>query len=132
MGKLVSYISILLAIDLLFLVTGQLSVNSPTSAIMGAILSPGTMTSSQWWTLLITGGISLLTVGAAVVVGVISRSFELIIFIPMAIAMAALIGDFATVFAYLASFNIVLATLIMTPIMVIFVITIVEWLRGKD
>lgn len=132
MGKLVSYISILLAIDLLFLVTGQLSINSPTSSIMGAILSPGTMTSSQWWALLITGGISLLTVGAAVVVGVISRSFELIIFIPMAVALSALVGDFATVFVYLASFNLVLATLVMTPIMVIFVITIVEWLRGKD
>ncbi|KKL78219.1 hypothetical protein LCGC14_2027020 [marine sediment metagenome] len=132
MGKLVSYISILVAIDLLFLITGQLSVNSPTSVIMGAILSPGSMTTSQWWSLLITGGIALLTVGAAVVVGVISRSFELIIFIPMAVALAALVGDFATVFVYLASFNIVLATVIMTPIMIIFVITIVEWLRGKD
>jgi hypothetical protein len=132
MGKLVSYISILVAIDLLFLITGQLSVNSPTSAIMGAILSPGTMTTSQWWSLLITGGISLLTIGAAVIVGVISRTFEIIIFVPMAVAMAALIGDFATVFVYLANFNIVLATVVMTPIMVIFVITIVEWLRGKD
>ena len=132
MGKLVSYISILIAIDLLFLITGQLGVNSPTSAIVGAITSPGTMVSSQWWTLLITGGISLLFVGAAVVIGVVSRSFEIVIFVPMAIALAALIGDFATIFVYLASFNIVLATVIMAPIMILFVITIVEWLRGKD
>jgi hypothetical protein len=132
MGKLISYLAILVSIDLLFLITGQLGLNSPTSIIINAILDPGNITTSQLWILLITGGISLLAVGAAVVVGIVSRSFEIVLFVPMAIGLSALIGDFATIYVYLASFNAVLATLIMAPIMILFVMTIVEWLRGKD
>ncbi len=132
MGKLISYLAILVSIDLLFLITGQLGQNSPTSIIINSFLDPGNINTGQLWVLLITGGISLLTVGAAVVVGIVSRSFEIVIFIPIAIGLAALIGDFATIFVYLASFNVVIATLVMAPIMILFVMTIVEWLRGKD
>ncbi|KKN09623.1 hypothetical protein LCGC14_1044780 [marine sediment metagenome] len=132
MGKLISYLSIIVLIDLIFLITGQLTQSSPTSVIINAVLDPANIEISQLFILLITGGISLLAVGAAVVVGVISRSFEIILFIPVAISLSVLIGDFATVFVYLASINVVWATVIMAPIMVLFVMTIVEWLRGKD
>ncbi len=132
MGKLISYLSLIVLIDLIFLITGQLTSSSPTSIIINAILDPANIEASQLFVLLITGGISLLAVGAAVVVGVISRSFEIVLFIPVAISLSVLIGDFATVFVYLASINVVWATIIMAPIMVLFVMTIVEWLRGKD
>ncbi len=132
MGKLISYLSLIVLIDLIFLITGQLTQSSPTSVIINAILDPSNIETSQLFILLITGGISLLAVGAAVVVGVISRSFEIVLFIPVAISLSVLIGDFATVFVYLASINIVWATIIMAPIMILFVMTIVEWLRGKD
>lgn len=132
MGKLISYLSIIVLIDLIFLITGQLTQSSPTSVIINAILDPSNIQSSQLFILLITGGISLLAVGAAVVVGVISRSFEIVLFVPVAISLSILIGDFATVFVYLASINVVWATVIMAPIMILFVMTIVEWLRGKD
>lgn len=132
MGKLIGYLSIIVLIDLIFLITGQLTSSSPTSVIINAILDPSNIESSQLFILLITGGISLLAVGAAVVVGVISRSFEIVLFVPVAISLSVLIGDFATVFVYLASINVVWATVIMAPIMILFVMTIVEWLRGKD
>ncbi len=131
MGKLISYISILVAIDLLFLITGQLSLNSPTSIIINAILSPQNIQSSQLW-ILIIGGISGLALGAAIIVGFVTRSFELFLFIAMVLGLASLIGDFATIYVYLANFNIVLATSVMSPIMILFVITMVEWLKGKD
>ncbi len=132
MGKLISYLSIIVLIDLIFLITGQLTQSSPTSVIINAVLDPANIETSQLFILLITGGISLLAVGAAVVVGVISRSFEIVLFVPVAISLSVLIGDFATVFVYLASINVVWATVIMAPIMILFVMTIVEWLRGKD
>lgn len=132
MGKLVTYLSILITVDLLFLITGQLGLTSPTSIIINAFLNPESITSSQLWILFITGGIGLLTAAVTVAVGIVTRSFDLVAFIPMALALAALIGDFVTIFVYLSSFNIVLATLVMAPIMMLFALTIVEWLRGKD
>ncbi len=132
MGKLITYITILVFIDLMFLITGQLVINSPTSAFLQAILDPANIQSSQLWTLFITGGIATLTIVGSVVAGIVTRNVEFFFFVPIALGMATMIGDFATIFLYLASFNIVLATLIIAPIMTLFVLIIAEWLRGKD
>lgn len=133
MGKLVSYISILVAIDLLFLITGQLGTDSTTSIIIGSILDPSSITFANLWkTLILAAGIGGLTLAAGVFTGIISRASEVIIFIPIALGLSVLVGDFISVFNYLRSFNLVLATLVMAPIIIIFVVTILEWLRGKD
>jgi len=133
MGKLVSYISILVAIDLLFLITGQLGTESTTSIIIGSILDPSSITFANLWkTLILTAGIGGLTLAAGVFTGIISRASEVIIFIPIALGLSVLVGDFISVFNYLRSFNLVLATLVMAPIIIIFVVTILEWLRNKD
>ncbi len=132
MGKLIRMVSILLFIDLLFIITGQIVTNSPTSAITQALLDPGNIQSSQIWTLIITGGLTLLTLTTSVVVGIVTRNVEFFFFIPIALGMATMVGDFATIFVHLASLNIVFATIIMAPIMILFLFTILEWLRGKD
>ena len=132
MGKLIRMISILIFIDLLFIITGQLTLNSPTSAIIQAILDPANIQSSQLWTLLIISGISILSLTTAVVVGIVTRNLEFFFFVTISLGFATLVGDFVTIFVHLASFNIVLATLIMGPIIILFVFTVLEWLRGKD
>lgn len=132
MGKLVHYVLILVFLDLLLLITGQLSLSSPTSVIINAILDPAGMTSSGWWILLITGGIATITIFSTVVAGLVTRNIDILIFVPFAIGFSFLLGDFVTVYILLASYNIVLGTLIMAPVMVVFGLTVLEWLRGKD
>ncbi len=137
MGKLLNYIIMIVMIDVLFLVTGQLGANSPTSLILGAIQGLTEIKGTQLWLTLIgvaggAVGITALLVVGTVRVGLVTTFLQALIFIPIALALIAMIGDFSTVFLKLADFNVVLATVIMAPIMIIFVFVVVEWVRNRD
>jgi len=131
MGKTITLISILVFIDILFLVTGQLTLDSPTSVIIQSITNPSSIMDFNFWQLFITG-ITALLVAATVVVGIVTRGSDITIFIPMALGIGAMIGDYITVYLHLAAINNVLATILFVPLLVIFVIVIAEWVRGKD
>ncbi len=137
MGKLANFIVILVFIDLLLLFTGQLSTESTTSLIMGAILDTSLIKTSQFWLQLIgieggNFGLKALGVGVAVFIGTAITKAESILFIPLALALSLLVGDFLTIFTMAKSLNPILASLIVTPIIILFSFTILEWLRGKD
>lgn len=134
MGKLVGYILMLATIDLLFLLTGQLGLSSATSVILSAIISPSLITSSGWWITLIsgTGGIGLLAAVGGIATGIVIKSENITFFSLMAGGLALLVGDFVLVFNHLASINLPLATIIMSPIILVLALTIVEWLRARD
>lgn len=133
MGKLVNYISILLFIDLMFLITGQLTTVSPTSIIIGAVLNPETMLTTKFY-LIFLGlvGIAGIAATAGVTSGIVTRGIDVLAFTAMALALSTMLGDFISIFLVLRSINIVLATVIMAPLIMLFVVTIAEWLRGKD
>ncbi len=131
MGKTITLISILVFIDILFLVTGQLTLDSPTSVIIQSITDPSSIMDFNFWQLFIAG-ITALLVGATVVVGIVTRGSDITIFIPMALGIGAMIGDYITVYLHLAAINNVLATILFVPLLIVFVIVIAEWVRGKD
>lgn len=132
MGRLGSLIMALVFIDLLFLITGGLNVNAPSSIILGVITDPSTIKTSNFWDL------SILTlVGLAVIAGIYSRlsggaPSDALKFIPIAIGISALIVDFLYIYNELRALNEVLATLVMAPIVIMFAFAILEWVRGKD
>lgn len=133
MGKLMTYVTILIFIDILFLVTAQFVIASPSSVIINSINDLSTLTSSNFWQILIsTTGISTLAITAVVIAGLITRASDILIFVPMAVGLALLIGDYIAIFSYIASINKVFALLTFVPIVVMFSLVIVEWLRGKD
>lgn len=134
MGKLIAYIMILVVVDVLFLITGQLSFESTTSIITSAIFQPQLLLTSLWWTTLIkgAGAISTLIVTSTVIAGIATRNSDIAIFGAMASGLVLLLGDFLIIYNHLRMQNETLALLIMSPILVIFGFTIVEWLRGKD
>lgn len=133
MGKLVTYLIILIFIDILFLITGQLGTDSLTSLISTAIQDPSIITTSSFQgTLIGTAGLTGLIAAAGVIVGLFFSATNVALFIPMAIALSLLMGDFLTVYNILRAQNFVLATVIMAPIMFIFYLIIVEWLRNRD
>lgn len=133
MGKLITFISILIFIDILFLITGQLDISSPLSVVTGAILDPSAIRTSVFFLLFLgVGGIAALVSTSSVSSGILTRISDILIFTVMAVAMTGLLGDFLIIFLYLKDQNLILATVLFVPILLIFVMTIAEWLRGKD
>ncbi len=133
MGRLVTMLSMLIFIDILFIATGQLDLSSPTSVITGAILDPSTFKTSVFFILFLgTAGILGLLSTTGVTTGILVNATNVLAFTAMAVSMTGLLGDFITIYLSLRNFNEVLAIIIMAPIIMLFAVTIAEWLRGKD
>lgn len=145
MGKLIRYLSILIFIDLFFIVTGQICNSSVgcslNSIIFNSLLNIDQVTNFSFFTELIGNigdlfssvtGLAALALGTTVVVGSLFIPGEIRFFIPITLSLALLISDYVFIASYLVSLNVVLGTFIMAPLIVIYVITVVEWLRGKD
>lgn len=133
MAKLTTYLVILIFIDILFLITGQLDISSSTSVVTGAILDPSTFKTSLFFLLFLgVAGIGGLLATSGVTTGTLISATNVLAFTAMAIAMIGLLGDFITIFVYLNIQNPVLAKVVMAPIIMLFAVTIAEWLRGKD
>lgn len=130
MGKMVNLIVMLICVDILFLITGQIELSSTSSVIQTAITNPEGLEDSNFWTVLVTG-IAALAVLGGVVVSLFTKS-DSILFITMAIGLSLLIGDYVNIYSYLASVNTILATVLFVPIIVLFTLIVVEWARGKD
>ena len=131
MGKLVSMLGILIFIDILFLITGQLDISSGTSVVTGAILDPSLFKSSVFFLLFLgAAGIAGLVATSGVTTGTLVSATNVLAFAAMAVAMTALIGDFLTIYLTLRASNEVLAIVVMAPIIMLFAVTIAEWLRG--
>ncbi len=71
-------------------------------------------------------------VGATVIIGSLFIPGDIRFFIPVTTSLAFLTSDFVFIAAYLISQNAILGTFIMAPIILIYVLTVIEWLRGKD
>lgn len=134
MGKFITFLSILIFIDLVFLVTGQTTLNSPSSIIINALIDPANIKTSQFFLVLFgVAGIAGLAALSGVSTGIINNSGVSILgFATTAAALILLVGDYIAVYSYLRSLNAVFAILVMSPIILIFVMTVAEWLRGKD
>lgn len=133
MGKLVVFMTILIIIDVLFLATGQLAANSPSSIVLNTILNLETVQSTTFWLLFLGAvGIAGLVATSGVSRGIFAQATNVLSFTVMAVALGTLIGDFLTLFIILKQSNEVLATIVMAPIIMIFIMTVTEWLRGKD
>jgi len=131
MGKLITLLAILIFIDMLFIITGQLVLDSPSSVIISAVTDPSSLKDSNFWAILVTGLGGLAVVGA-VIAGIATRSSDILVFVLMATSLSLLIGDYVSIFNHLYALNNVMATIILVPVIVIFALVIIEWLRGKD
>ena len=136
MGKLINLIAILIFIDLLFIITGQLTINdaSPSSLILQAIIDPQTILSTDFFkTFFVVAGVSVLTVGGAVLVGIINKAgIDILGFATATVLLTGLAGDYIVIWNILRVAIPILATLIFAPIIVIFIFVLVEWVRNKD
>jgi hypothetical protein len=152
MGRMITYLTILIMLDLTFIVTGQLcsggTACSFTSIIFAMATNPSLSTLSDWFSTMI-GNTTLLLAGVATVgalgyllsllfgtqgvsVGaqsLISRS-DTIIFGATGVALSLLVGDLIIIFQYIYTGSPIVALFVMSPIIIIYIMTCVEWVRG--
>jgi len=141
MGRMIKLLTILIVVDILFIFTGQLP-SSLSSIILNAILSLGTVPTSELMLSFVgdifaslsstTGILALAAAAGTVAVGTIFSRSDTILFIPMALTLALVGSDLVYIAAYLSGLNLFLSTIIMAPIIIIYTITVAEWVRGKD
>lgn len=130
MGKLTTYILGMSGLMLLFYFAGLLS-GSPNSTLLNLLLSPENIQSSNLYTsvLLVVAGLPAL---AGISIGVISSRPDLAISSGVVLYLGTLFIDFLKVFQVLFSENEVIAVLLFSPIIMLFVVTLVEFWRGTD
>lgn len=142
MGKMIQMVSLIVMIDMFFLVTGQLT-GTLTSLIFESLLQIGQVSASEFFTNLIgnasnltgstVGLLSLLSAGAVVIGAFLATREIQLLFIPMTGTLAFFAMDFVSIYNNnLRTANPVLAVMIMAPIILIYFMVAVEWLRGKD
>ena len=142
MGKVITFLTFLIFLDLFFIITGQIGDLSLTSIFFNALIDLQGSASSEFmasllgtmltWALSTTGVASILGGVAVVAIGVTTGRSDLILFIPIGLTLALIGGDLVLIFGYLLSLNVIVGTLIGGPILLVYVLTILDWLKGKD
>lgn len=145
MGKLITFLTILIFMDLFFIATGQICGSgvgcSIGSILLNSLLDIGNVTANAFFSNLIgditnlfnsATGISAIVLGATVLIGSLFIPGDIRFFIPITFSLALLTSDFVFIASYLISLNAILGTFVMAPIILMYIITVVEWLRGKD
>ena len=129
MAKFGTYIAIMTGSTILFFFAGLLE-NTPSSTLLKLLLDP---TSFQLNVLTIAS-IAIFTgvAATAIVVGFFSAAnLELVGMGTFTIFFASLMWDFLAVVARIYSVNPVFGVIFLSPFLVMYVLTIIEWWRGR-
>ena len=130
MGKLTRYIFIMSGLMILFYFSGLIQ-STPNSNLLNILLSPedlqnSTLASKLIAALEVIGGIG------AVIFGFISKNTELAASTIFTGYLFNLGWDFLAVVSVVASANKILALLIFSPILIVYILTAFEFWRGTD
>lgn len=142
MGKVSKFLTIVIFIDLFFIITGQLGNQSISSIIFDSILNFQNITGTELFKEFIgdianlasstVGFLALLATGGVIVGAFIATKEFRILLIPITFTLALVAGDLITINLRLIEANAILASLIMIPLTIIYIFSVVEWLKGSD
>lgn len=128
MAKMTNFLMIMTGIVILFYFFGYIE-NTFSSEILNIVFNPESIEVSRL-ILTITGfvtaaiGISI----AAIKLGQIQTDF--IVFAPMVAVFLSFLWDFISIITVISSFNPYIAVILFSPLIVVYLITILEWWRG--
>lgn len=131
MGKLANYLIFLSVILLLFHFAGLIDTGV-LSYILAVIQDPSNFSNFSYFTTMQVA-LAGAAAGGAIALGVFTRSSpEFYIILPIAVMFFTITSDFVVLYQKLAQTNIHLAWLIVSPLIIVFILTVVEWARGRD
>lgn len=129
MAKISEYIIIIIVICLVFHFTGALvETGTANSILLQAALNPATLKEGSFY-----AQIALIIAGMLVgglVIGWLSHKPDLVIFQPMFYILVALGWDLIGISTFLADVNVPLAVMLVSPLLIIYVLGCIDWLRG--
>jgi hypothetical protein len=129
-NKLTTYILVLSGLMLLFYFTGLLD-NTINSTLLNVLLEPETLRTSTLVTKVI------LIIEALIAAGLFIGTFlggspELAAKAPFTLYLFNLFFDIIYIFNVVKEANVVIAILLFSPLLLLYVLTIVEWFGGHD
>ena len=131
MGKIIWYVGIL-SVTLLLFHFGGLIDNTNLSYLMDLLLDPANAKTSTFFSK-IAVVLTAFAGGAAIIIGIFAPSK-----VEQATTIALTTFLFTVGWELIAMFNVIkqasipMATLIISPLLVIYILTVIEWWRGKD
>lgn len=127
MEKTWNYLFIISGMMLVFYFTG-LSTSSGT--MLSFMLNLQNVNTTTWWLTVV--GLLSGTSAATILIGFVSKNVELALVAPLALFLLISGWDIIKIFIFLASLNYVLATLFLGPFLLMYIMIIVEYWRGRD
>lgn len=144
MGKMIFFVTFLVLMEALFIFTGQ-ACTSPENCTLGSIIFEGIINPSgiQLSTLFqnIVGDVTnfassplgfaaLLATAGAFIGTAIFRGIDVIIFVPIGLTLSLLTADIVTFIGIIP--NVLISTTLSILIVITYIFTILDWMRGKD
>jgi len=110
---------------------GLCTSSTPNSLLFNFLVNPEHASDSTLWTKI---GLALTGVSAALVLGagLYINNVELAVMGPIAVFLLTMLWDFVAVFSRVRESSPVLSILLFGPLMLLFIITILDWWRGRD
>ncbi len=142
MGKLTTYLVIMSGLMLLFYFGGLLptecgedglcEVNTPSGKLLTLLLRPENMRTSTVGDYVIGIIAGLAAVGSLVLGGFLYERLEYAAIASFLVFLIVILWDFIAVFNVIREAAPVLAILFFTPFLLVFTLTILEFMRGRD
>lgn len=130
MGKITTYIAILSMVIIGFHFAGLIE-NTPISWFMNALLHPESLNVNSFYTEL--SGILALFAGAGIVIGtLVAGKIEQGATVAFTSLLFVIGWDIVAIFNILRQLNEMVAIFIISPFLVIYVLSVIEWWRGRD
>lgn len=130
MAKFTNFLLLMSGLILLFYFMGLID-QTPNSTLLNMLLEPeGLQNSSLSLKALLA--IEAILASAIVIGFAYAGNIELGVMVSFSIALFNILWDFISVFNVIASFNIVLAILVLSPLLLLFIVTMLEWWRGLE
>lgn len=142
MGKLTTYLVIMSGLMLLFYFGGLLptecgedglcEVNTPSGKLLTILLRPQNMRTSTLgdWVIGILAGLAV--VGSLVLSGIVYERLEYAAIAAFLGFLVVVVWDFIAVFNVVRETNPVIAILLFAPFLLVFIPTVLEFMRGRD
>ena len=133
MGKMTTYIMLISGTLLIFYFMGLLPPEAATSGLLSLILNPSNIFNTAWYSTSLT---FLAILGGLSITSIIGKNFlgnpELVFLAPVTIFLLGLGLDILLVANKLYSTMQIFAVLLVGPLIILYVLTCIEWFRGRD
>ena len=130
MGRMTVYLGILALLVIGFNFAGYID-NTPISFMLDALLNPETFQTSSFFTEL-EGILGFFAVGGIIVGAIVGQRIEAAATISFTLLLFLVGWDLIAIFGVLRQLNAMLAIFLVSPMILLYVLTVLEWWRGKD